>query len=285
MRILSPAALCSLDFHVRELEVFPESWTNRHGFSAYRDAARPTSALFLVATDIRVFFLPRGGEPIVATRGDLLFIPEGVRYTVRVEGGSVDRIDTYTLNFRLLDTRGEALLFFDRISPIARDERRHIEAQLGVLSNELHRIDPQGERRENGLRVRAELYRLLDLLVSPDSEADSEYYPIRAGVEALKNEWNENKRIAEYAALSGVSETYFYRCFRRFSGKSPIEYRNMLRLSHAEAMLRRTEMRVSEISETVGFDDPFYFCRLFSRTFGVSPSKYRTLAKEKDFRP
>ena len=281
MRTVSPLTLSSLDFFVRDLEVFPESWTSRHEFSAYADLPRPVSALFLVATDIRVSFYPRRGEPITATRGDLFFIPEGTRYSVKVEGGSENRIDTYTLNFRLLDPRGESLLFFDRISPIARDERRHIEARLGAISNELHRIDRRGELREGGFAVRAELFRLFDLLASPERETDREYYPIRAGVEALKNEWNQNKPVAAYAALSGVSETYFYRCFRRFSGKSPIEYRNMLRLSNAEAMLRRTEMRISEIAQTVGFDDPFYFCRLFTRTFGASPRKYRALAKEK----
>jgi AraC-like DNA-binding protein len=281
MRTVSPLALSSLDFFVRDTELFPESWTHRHSFSAYADTPRPVSALFLVATDIRVTFYPRRGEPVTATRGDLFFIPEGTRYSVKVAGGSENRIDTYTLNFRLLDPSGESLLFSERISPVARDERRHIEAQLGALGNALHRIDRHGELREGGFAVRAELFRLFDLLASPERETDSEYYPIRAGVEALKNEWNLNRRIAEYAALSGVSETYFYRCFRRFSGKSPIEYRNMLRLSHAEAMLRRTEMRVSEIAQTVGFDDPFYFCRLFSKTFGASPRKYRSLAGEK----
>ena len=128
--------------------------------------------------------------------------------------------------------------------------------------------------------MRALVYRILDILAATDPQNDAVYYPIRVGVEALKNEWNQNKPIAEYAALSGVSETYFYRCFRRFSGKSPIEYRNTLRLSNAETMLRKTDMKIAEISETVGFEDPFYFCRIFSKTFGVSPQKYRLLSQK-----
>ena len=34
-------------------------------------------------------------------------------------------------------------------------------------------------------------------------------------------------------------------------------------------------MQIKEISETIGFDDPFYFCRLFSEVYGISPKHYR----------
>jgi iron complex transport system substrate-binding protein len=63
--------------------------------------------------------------------------------------------------------------------------------------------------------------------------------------------------------------------FRAWSGQSPIEYRNTLRLSQAEAMLRNTDMQIKEIAETVGFEDSFYFSRVFAQYFGVSPKKYR----------
>ena len=279
MRILFPDDLCHIDFFVRDLEVFPESWTKRNHFAQYEQTKRPASALFLVATDIRVTFHPQKGNPTVAERGDLVWIPMGTKYHVTVEGGSFNRIDTYTLNFVLLDETREPLLFSDQIFLLAKDEKRRLESAFGKLNNEMHRMDLLGEHG-NALKIRALFYHLLDLLTSTSAQSEALYYPIRAGVEALKNEWNQNKPIASYAKLSGVSETYFYRCFRRFSGKSPIEYRNTLRLSNAETMLRKTDMKISEISETVGFEDPFYFCRIFSKVFGLSPQKYRALSQK-----
>jgi AraC-like DNA-binding protein len=40
-------------------------------------------------------------------------------------------------------------------------------------------------------------------------------------------------------------------------------------------MLRNTDMKISEIAETVGFSDPFYFCRIFSKAYGAAPREYR----------
>ena len=56
-----------------------------------------------------------------------------------------------------------------------------------------------------------------------------------------KAEKNREK-IEKYAALCGISEAYFYRCFHKWAGKSPVEYRNLIRLSNAEAMLRYTDI-------------------------------------------
>ena len=87
--------------------------------------------------------------------------------------------------------------------------------------------------------------------------------------------------MVKYAALCGISIAYFYRCFRKWSGKSPVEYRNLLRLSNAEAMLRNSDMRMGEIASLIGFDDPFYFCRVFAKQYGMSPRAYRNALAEK----
>ena len=276
MRLITPKELCRIDADVRELQVFPESWTKRHVFSAYEELPRPFSALFLVCTDIRVSFYSKGGETLFARKGDVVWIPKGVCYRVRVEGGNEHRIDTYTLNFHLLDEERKELLLSNRIALLAcRDDTRpeaHARAICEAMSSMENSL---GNVTGNRLRIKAEFYALLDTLFSPQPEHSDAYYPIRVGAEALRKEWNQNKKIEEYAALCDVSPAYFYRCFRRFAGQSPVEYRNSIRLFHAQTMLQHTDMRIGEISDTVGFEDPFYFCRLFSKHFGLSPKEYR----------
>ncbi|MBR2337229.1 MAG: helix-turn-helix transcriptional regulator, partial [Clostridia bacterium] len=88
-------------------------------------------------------------------------------------------------------------------------------------------------------------------------------------------EWNKNERIEKYADICGISAAHFYNCFRESFGKSPVEYRNSLRLSNAETMLKSTDMRIGEIAQAVGYEDPFYFCRVFTKKNGLSPKKYR----------
>lgn len=253
-----------LDIHFQNLEIFPESWTKRHHFAQYKNIPRPCSALFLVCTDIHVTFYPVNEKAVSANKGDLVWIPTGTCYYTVVDGGNENCIDTYTLNFRLINANGEDILLSDKITVIAKDQNRFFERHIKTLWQE----------QSNLLKIKSEFYALLDNIAISVQQGDA-YYIIRSGIEALKNEWNINKKIDEYAAMCGVSCAYFYQCFREWSGKTPVEYRNMIRLSNAETMLRNTNMKISEISEMIGFEDSFYFCRVFKKHFGASPRNYR----------
>lgn len=282
MRYFGLSELCHINVNFCDLEIFPESWTKKHIFAQYKHTPRPCSAFFLVCTDIRVVFYPENAKSVSASRGDLVWIPAGKRYHVEVAGGSETRIDTYTLNFRLLDEIAEEILLSDKITILAHEQNGLFETRIRTLNNEAHKIDKAIPREQrNFLKIKADFYSLLDAILSADMTTHDICYPIRIGVEALKNEWNHNKKIEEYAAMCGVSNTYFYRCFKEWSGRSPVEYRNMIRLSNAETMLRYTDRKIHEISETVGFEDPFYFCHIFSKHFGMSPRSYRSKYQSK----
>lgn len=268
MRLITSGDLERELLHVRRPEVFPESWERRRGFAQYKEFPRPCHGLFYIKTDIRVDFYPQNDSVVHAARGDVVFIPCGNRYHVTVDRGTPDGIDSYTVNFDLTDEKGEPVCLADRICVLCRDEDGLLDMYFQKLSEATH---PGGSR----LRLLARFYDLLDAIAAPTPKLSGSYYTIRAGVEALRAAWNRNEPIETYAALCGVSETYFYRCFREWAGKSPVEYRNALRLSNAEAMLRHTDMTVGEIAGVVGFEDPFYFSRSFTKAYGCSPRAYR----------
>ena len=257
----------------RHIEVFAESWSKRTGFSLYERTPRPSNALFFICADVRAVFFPAGGKALYAGKGDVLLIPKGSLYHVRVEGGSGSAIETYTVNFNLFDADGAELCPAPCITALPCTENHRLEVRAARLCETVHRIEAEGQR--NLLRINAEFFALLDALIDSTVERNDIYYPIRLGAEALRNEWNKNEKIETYAALCGLSNAYFYRCFRRWSGKSPVEYRNLIRLSNAETMLRYTDMKIGEISELVGFEDAFYFTRIFAAHYGLSPGEYR----------
>lgn len=270
MRLIKLSDLCGEDLFFGRPEVFPESWESRPSFSQYKDNPRPCHALFFVKTDIRVEFFLKNDMPVTARKGDVVFIPQGSLYHVAVDGGTPDSIDTYTVNFGMQDHRGEALTLSERICVLCGNGVGVLDMHFQKLSQAAH-IGTE----INLLRLRAELYTLLDAIVAAAAGLPDVYCIIRNGAEALRTEWNQSKPIERYAALCGISETYFYRCFREWSGKSPVEYRNALRLSNAKAMLRHTDMKISEIAGVVGFEDPFYFSRSFTKIYGLSPKAYR----------
>lgn len=270
MKTIPLTELSNHNIQVQDLQVFAENWTNHYNYTRYKNAPRSCSGLFIICTDIHATFYEKGGNTVKAGKGDVVFLPKGVHYHAEILDGRNDLIDTYTLNFHLREENGEEFLLCDRISILVNRQDDLFAIRTAAVSSAFHQAAPR-----NHLRLTAAVYHLLDAIAAAAEEQSSIYYPIRIGTEALRAEWNQNRKIEEYAALCGVGSAYFYRCFRGWSGKSPVQYRNEIRLSNAETMLRHTDIQIHEIARTVGFSDAFYFCRLFTKAYGLPPRKYR----------
>ena len=272
MKTVSFSELGAADLDVRDVVVFPAVWAERKQFSEYKNTPRATSAFFLILSDVRGIFTAEDGTRTEITRGDVVYLPAGIRYHAAFLGGRADtRIDTYTVNFRLLDKTGEEVRLADGILRLAGD-------QSGLFDTYFHRLaasTPPVGASGNLFRQKADFYALVDALLTHNIKRKELYYPIRRGIEALCHDWNKNERIEVYAALCGMSEGYFYRLFRRATGMSPVEYRNLLRVSNACSILKNTRFSVREVSAIVGYDDPFYFCRIFKKHTGSAPMDYR----------
>ena len=76
----------------------------------------------------------------------------------------------------------------------------------------------------------------------------------------------------------GISESRIRRLFKSSLYVTPVKYINLLRLEKAKILLTDSNLSVSEISSSVGFEDQFYFSRVFKAQFGVSPIKYRIIS-------
>ena len=81
--------------------------------------------------------------------------------------------------------------------------------------------------------------------------------------------------------LESISETYSmntkYVChlFSVHLGTTFTAYLTMLRMEEAARLLRETKVEVKEISARCGFNDYFYFCRVFRKHLACTPSEYR----------
>lgn len=71
-----------------------------------------------------------------------------------------------------------------------------------------------------------------------------------------------------------MSRSQLWRIFKRITGHGLSEYIKDLRMQKAALLLRNGNFRVSEIAYEVGFSDPAYFTRNFSKEFGMSPTDY-----------
>lgn len=84
------------------------------------------------------------------------------------------------------------------------------------------------------------------------------------------------KQISDYV---GYSTSHFSAKFQSKTGYSPLNYHIHLKIQEACHYLDFSEMKINQISMLVGFEDPFYFARIFGKTMGSSPSEYRKKKK------
>ena len=81
------------------------------------------------------------------------------------------------------------------------------------------------------------------------------------------------------ARICNMSRATFFRHFHEFYGCTPIQYRDNILIFHANHLLVYSDLRVTEISEQMGFPDQFCFCKFFRAKTGYSPSQFRTQMK------
>lgn len=87
--------------------------------------------------------------------------------------------------------------------------------------------------------------------------------------------YNRDISIDEYAASVHMSTCWFIRRFKQVLKVTPMQYILSLRITNAKELLETKEMSVKEIAHEVGFSNPLYFSRIFTKTVGLSPTEYR----------
>ena len=117
------------------------------------------------------------------------------------------------------------------------------------------------------------LYELLWQIDESKSSIPAKYKRLQAALAEITEHWSRNEQIARYAGLCNMSEVNFRRLFKEYTGLSPVDYRNDLRLSNARRMLKSGEYNVSEVAETCGFSNISFFIRLYKTKYGHTPKK------------
>jgi AraC family transcriptional regulator of arabinose operon len=89
-------------------------------------------------------------------------------------------------------------------------------------------------------------------------------------------ESNASRELTSHEISSHICMNYNYvsGLFKKKTGMSIMEYHEKVRMSEAAALLRGSNLNISEVSDRLGFRDPLYFSRVFKKVMGYSPSEY-----------
>lgn len=81
--------------------------------------------------------------------------------------------------------------------------------------------------------------------------------------------------LNDISAYFGYSTSYFHRLFYNSVGYAPMQYFIQLKIRRACYLLVNTSYKICQVALMVGFDDQYYFSRIFSKHVNKSPSEYR----------
>ena len=113
----------------------------------------------------------------------------------------------------------------------------------------------------------SELRELRRIDYSPSLAAKIKFY--------LDTHYMEILRMDKLAAYFDIHPNHLSRIFREAYGIAPKQYLQDLKLEKSAQMLQTTDVPVSLIAESIGFEDQHAFSRAFKNHWGVSPTEYR----------
>lgn len=98
---------------------------------------------------------------------------------------------------------------------------------------------------------------------------------IRESMDYMRKNLDKILRIQELASQQNLSVSRYSKLFREKTGLSPVKYFIQMKIQKSCQYLYFTDLSIKEICCKVGFDDPYYFSRMFKKLMGIAPSKYK----------
>ena len=149
------------------------------------------------------------------------------------------------------------------------------------LFNRIYQNLERGYGNENLTMMNMCLLNLISsfVLVTATSsiKEDKSQNLINSSIQFMKERSEQNISLSEIAENVSMSVSHFSLVFKKKTGTSPVNYYNTIKMQKACEYLKFTDVLVKEIAFKLGILDPQYFSRLFTKTIGMSPNKYRKI--------
>ncbi len=262
--------LCSLDFSFRNITSYR---TNVDDHTVYdcEESGRTKHLIYYQLKDRRHYCL--GDRHLLTLQpGEILFLPHGVRYRSFVEENAM--AEGIGVSFNMVTDMGLPVYIDEGIRLLTCDDPHRLLKRFERILYSVHNPN------ENVLRLKGELYSLLDMLFAQSkqrTEFKSTFGDILQVVQLLENHPEQNLSVKEMADMCLMSESSFLRKFKEYSGGvSPIKYKNRIRLILAEEFAD-SALTLGEIAERLGFYDAAHLSKFYKQEKGYTLKKQDNL--------
>lgn len=97
---------------------------------------------------------------------------------------------------------------------------------------------------------------------------------VEAAKEYVRENYGEKLTLAAIASKIGISQGYLSSVFKKQTGGNLNDYINQMKIEKAKELLEKHEYMMYEISDMLGFENPYYFSKVFKKLTGITPSEY-----------
>lgn len=147
---------------------------------------------------------------------------------------------------------------------------------LAALSRYAIEVFRAGQVRVESARALGELaVAELDAQVRTGAGATELPARLRAVLGWLDGRLDQPVTLVELARAGGCAPATITRMFRRYLGRPPLAWLTDRRIDRACDLLASSHSGIAHIGRSCGFDDPYYFSRVFKARTGLSPSDWR----------
>jgi AraC-like DNA-binding protein len=209
------------------------------------------------------------GKQVEVRKGDMLLFPKGF---VRSAASNPDNPWSFiSVTFDVLFQNEQSREQFDRLDILIRSPH------LYKLSHLFHELNQVWTGKRNGFSVKCRSI-LMDILYRVIREQDrtvygsSRYNAIETTANHILQHYADSFSIEELARLAGLSPSHFRLLFKKIMGMTTVQYQNHIRVGKARDLLLGGHCNVTEAALAVGFQDIYYFSRLFKKLTGENPS-------------
>ena len=110
---------------------------------------------------------------------------------------------------------------------------------------------------------------------APHLSIRGKHFPIESIYQYFEEHLHQQLQLNDLAKHFHLSSFYFNKRYKEIVGIAPIAHFIQMKIKKACHLLDRTECSIAEIAHSIGYEDPFYFSRLFKKNMDCSPTAYR----------